>query len=101
MKKQQAIRAYCKGCNYDPQDKGTWLDQVEACTITNCELYEHRPLTTATRQKIRDEKVAQMNPEQLAAFHKKQEACRRMAEIHEQASSLARPIIDDGDRSLD
>lgn len=40
---RKAVHAYCKGCIYDKLAGGTWLDQVEACTVTNCELYEWRP----------------------------------------------------------
>lgn len=47
---KKAIANHCKGCTYDSQDKGNWLQQVEACTITSCDLYEHRPLTHKTRR---------------------------------------------------
>jgi hypothetical protein len=40
-----AVNAHCKGCIYDPLAGGNWLQQVTACTVTNCEMYEWRPLT--------------------------------------------------------
>lgn len=42
----QAINAFCKECIYDPRGgAGTWRQQVEACTSTNCPLYDFRPLS--------------------------------------------------------
>ena len=38
-----AVNAHCKGCIYDPLAGGTWLQQVDACEITKCEMYEWRP----------------------------------------------------------
>ena len=42
-----AINAYCKECTYDPvfRGGGTWREQVGACTITKCPLYEFRPVS--------------------------------------------------------
>lgn len=42
-----AINAYCKECTYDDAFKGggTWREQVEACTVTKCPLYEFRPVS--------------------------------------------------------
>lgn len=41
---RQAINAKCKDCIYDPEEGGgTWRQQVEACTITDCPLYPVRP----------------------------------------------------------
>ena len=73
---QQAIHAYCKGCIYDPLAGGSWLDQVEACTMTDCELFEHRPLTYATRAKLREARFNLMNPDQQAKYRVKQEKAR-------------------------
>lgn len=41
---RKAINAMCKGCIYDPMDKGTWREQVQACTSEECPLWAHRPL---------------------------------------------------------
>jgi hypothetical protein len=46
MTRQRAINAKCKDCIYDPVDFGTWRQQVEACTSTDCALWEHRPKVT-------------------------------------------------------
>ena len=45
--RKQAIEEYCKECSYDPEDKaaGTWRQQVEACVMPDCPLYEFRPLS--------------------------------------------------------
>ena len=61
---QKAINNHCKGCAYDPQDKGNWREQVESCTIINCELYFHRPLTAKTKKKERDIWLAGLSEEQ-------------------------------------
>ena len=44
MTPKQSIRAKCKECIYDSTDKGTWRQQVAACTSVTCALFEHRPL---------------------------------------------------------
>jgi len=43
MTRQKAINAKCKDCIYDPVDGGTWREQVQRCTSTDCALFEHRP----------------------------------------------------------
>ena len=45
--RKQAIAEYCKECSYDREDKGagTWRQQIEACVMTDCPLYEFRPLS--------------------------------------------------------
>lgn len=40
----QAVRAHCKSCIYDSLNGGSWLDQVTACSVTGCDLYEWRPV---------------------------------------------------------
>lgn len=43
---RRAINAYCKYCTYDPLcGGGTWRQQVEACTVTQCPLWPVRPLS--------------------------------------------------------
>jgi len=39
---RKAINAMCKDCTYDELDKGTWRQQVAACTIKICPLHEVR-----------------------------------------------------------
>lgn len=47
---RKAIDAYCKGCIYDPlSGLGTWRQQTEGCTSTDCPLYELRPRTSGKR----------------------------------------------------
>ena len=82
----QAIRAFCISCIYDPHGgNGSMYDQIEACTAPDCALYEHRPLTTATKDKLRDEKIAAMNSEELAKYRDKQEIAKvRMDNLRQQ-----------------
>ena len=54
MTRQQAINAKCKDCIYDPLDRGTWRQQVEACTFIDCPLYEYRP-KSFTKPKVEKE----------------------------------------------
>jgi hypothetical protein len=38
------INAKCKQCIYDPTNGGgTWREQVQACTVQSCPLFEVRP----------------------------------------------------------
>lgn len=51
MTRQQAINAKCKDCIYDPANGGTWVKQVELCTMPDCALYPYRPLTKESKPK--------------------------------------------------
>ena len=44
MSLRKAIDAMCKDCTYDDQDKGTWRQQVAACTLKTCPLHPVRPV---------------------------------------------------------
>jgi hypothetical protein len=59
---QKAIRVNCKQCIHDPADKGSWIEQVEGCTITQCAFYEHRPLTGKTKRLRRENELALLTP---------------------------------------
>ena len=41
---KKAIDNMCKDCAYDELDKGTWRQQVAACTIKRCPLHPVRPV---------------------------------------------------------
>ena len=43
-KLRKAIDNMCKDCAYDELDKGTWRQQVAACTIKRCPLHSVRPV---------------------------------------------------------
>ena len=43
-----AIRAKCKDCTYDDTQPGTYLQQIENCTVKSCALWPVRPMTVAT-----------------------------------------------------
>lgn len=44
LTRKHAINKNCKDCIYDPVSAGTWRQQVEACPVTTCTLYDWRPL---------------------------------------------------------
>ena len=45
---RKAINAMCKSCIYDSSNGGgTWRQQVEACAVTRCALYEVRPVSSS------------------------------------------------------
>ena len=43
----KAIDKMCKECIYDPGN-GSWKEQVERCTSSQCPLFIHRPTTKET-----------------------------------------------------
>lgn len=47
---KDAVYAKCKDCCYDPLDRGTWRQQVEACTVKICPLWELRPKSTVEKE---------------------------------------------------
>ena len=72
---QKAIHNHCKGCIYDPSEPGTWREQVCRCTITQCELYEHRPRSTAYKREQQLIRLAAMTPEERSIYEQK---CREL-----------------------
>jgi hypothetical protein len=44
LTRQQAINQHCKDCCYDEKAGGTWKKQVQLCPMTDCALYNYRPL---------------------------------------------------------
>jgi len=74
---QKAIHLHCKNCIYDPAEKGNWVEQVENCKITQCELYEHRKLTSKTRQLQRENYLASLPPSEREKVEKRAEECRK------------------------
>ena len=53
---KKCIENFCKGCTYDSSQAGSWRNQVEACTVRSCELWEVRPVTMETMLARRKEK---------------------------------------------
>lgn len=76
MNLRQAVVAKCFDCNYDPLDAGSKHQQVESCTCTSCPLYEHRPLTGDTKQRLKDERYNAMTPKEQRIYDKKSELAR-------------------------
>jgi len=63
MSLRKAINDHCKWCSYDPQSGlGNWRQQVEACTITRCALWPHRPKSKGAK----GEGEAKSAPEQAS-----------------------------------
>lgn len=60
MSRQQAIKAKCIDCIYDPLDKGTNLAQIENCTMLDCPLHPYRPIPKASKPKGAFRTKAQM-----------------------------------------
>jgi len=50
---KKAIEEKCKDCTYDSAAPGTWREQVEACNVRSCALWEVRPVTVDTVNKRR------------------------------------------------
>jgi hypothetical protein len=44
-----SIDAKCRDCIYDDAEPGGWRQQVEACTVTACPLYEVRCRSKAAK----------------------------------------------------
>jgi len=55
---KKCIEQKCKDCTYDPAAPGSWRNQVEACTVQSCALWEVRPITMETMLRNRKEKSA-------------------------------------------
>lgn len=53
MSMRKAINEKCKDCIYDPSAGGTWLKQVELCTMTDCPLYEYRPVPSSSKLRVK------------------------------------------------
>jgi hypothetical protein len=58
MTRQQAINAKCKDCIYDTMAPGNWRQQVTACTVISCPLYEHRPRSVSGTRAEREARRA-------------------------------------------
>ena len=48
---RKAINDKCKDCIYDEYGKGNWRQQVMACTMPKCPLYDVRPISKPKSQK--------------------------------------------------
>ena len=73
---KKAVEKHCRDCIYDSCSPGTWVAQVEACTAPDCALYEHRPLTQATKDRLRQERYEKMTPEERENADRKAEQAR-------------------------
>ena len=49
---RKAINDMCYECTYDPCGEGNWRQQVGACTVTKCPLWEFRPMSRPRKEKI-------------------------------------------------
>ena len=48
MSLRQAINMKCKDCIYDAELPFGWKQQVSQCELTDCSLWEHRPMPRTT-----------------------------------------------------
>ena len=52
MSRKKAIDEYCKQCIFDEKaGMGTWRQQVEGCPMSDCPLFEYRPISRTRRSK--------------------------------------------------
>jgi len=58
MGMRSAINEMCRGCVYDKHASGNWRQQVEACGIVKCPLYEYRPKSKPRLKKAGEEQNA-------------------------------------------
>jgi hypothetical protein len=80
---KRAIADHCKGCIYDHHCSGNWREQVEACAITNCDLYDHRPLTAKTTALLRENLLASLpDHERAIVLERALKRSKSMAEMH-------------------
>lgn len=73
----KAIRKKCEDCIYDPLGGGSILDQITACTANDCSLWEWRPLNKVNRDLLKQEKLANMTPEELEKYKTKADIARK------------------------
>lgn len=53
---KKCVENMCKSCTYDATQSGSWRNQVEACTVKTCALWEVRPVTMETQLSRRKDK---------------------------------------------
>jgi|APSaa5957512622_1039677.scaffolds.fasta_scaffold198637_1 hypothetical protein len=74
---KSVIAAKCENCIYDTLNGGSRLEQIEGCTSEGtCALWPYRPLTGKTRERLKEERIAAMSPEELDAHNRKREIAR-------------------------
>ena len=78
--RQQAITANCFDCIYDPANGGSKHQQTDACASVNCPFYEYRPVTGATKDRIKQERIAGYSDEELKEYKRRGDDFR--ARIH-------------------
>ena len=66
MSLRTAINEKCRECTYDPADRGTWRQQVGACTVSSCPLHLVRPMP-ASPLSPSEKAPNRAHPEQEAA----------------------------------
>lgn len=48
-----AVNDYCRWCIHDPASGlGTWRQQTQGCTATDCPLWPHRPLPSGIKRGV-------------------------------------------------
>jgi hypothetical protein len=59
MSMRKAINDKCRACIYDPEGQGNWRQQVAACTVRLCPLYQYRPVSAPKKRRKQAETAAQ------------------------------------------
>jgi hypothetical protein len=52
------INEKCRDCVYDEANRGTWREQVYFCTVTDCALWDIRPMPTSENARRRAGRTA-------------------------------------------
>lgn len=63
---RRAIDAKCRECIHDPFARGTWREQVEGCSSSNCALHPFRPRSRARRNVSAHTSTEAPQPAQIA-----------------------------------
>ena len=76
MSMKKAIEAMCFQCIYDPLDVGSKHQQTDNCTSPDCALYEYRPLTGATRVRLKQERYDALSDAEKQKYDEKANIAR-------------------------
>ena len=79
----RAVKANCIDCIYDSKAGGTAIQQVTNCACTDCNMWEHRPLTSAKKEEHRLEMYNLMSKkEQISYLAKRAKKANSSSLVH-------------------
>ena len=67
----RAIDEHCFDCGWDSGAEGSKHQQIEWCKDTNCNLWEHRPVTGKAKAEIKQAKYNAMSDSEKAKYDAK------------------------------